>query len=111
MTKKTVTIDLTFKKWMKFALIAVFFLLLSFGLMTCARAQGGGGGGGVLTGTTVYSVGNYPQNYEKVSTVEKGDPAIDTFRRVWFASFSVVFGLVSIAMVIAAIGTWQENDE
>lgn len=39
MTKKTVTVEFTIKKWQKMALLAIALLLMSYLMATCAQAQ------------------------------------------------------------------------
>lgn len=92
--KKTITIDFTFKRWMKLALLAIAFLLMSYLFMTGAHAQSNITSGTVATTSGVLTV--CPYTACSMSGVPKSvDPS---FSQVWF-------GIVSIALLFATLFT------
>lgn len=102
--KKTITIDFTFKRWMKLALLAIAFLLMSYLFMTGAHAQSNitSGTSGVLTTTNTGTL-----------WVASGRPASDdvAFKTVWFGIVSGLFLLGAFFTTLVAIATWNTSKE
>lgn len=111
--KKTITIDFTFKRWMKLALLAIAFLLMSYLFMTGAHAQSNitalSTSGTVLTTTNNGILTVCPYTMCTASGVPKSaDPS---FSQVWFATVSGLFLLGAFFTTLAAIATWNTSKE
>lgn len=100
--KKTITIEFTFKKWMKLALLAVVFLLMSYLFMTGANAQ-------VLTTTTSGTVQSL--NCCTLYSTAPQKPPDPGFRQVWFVLVSIAFLIGTVGAVASTIATWNDEKE
>lgn len=98
--KKTITIEFTFKKWMKLALLAALFLILSYLFMTGANAQVPMQTGTVASISCCTNLVGY--------TPKAPDP---TFKQVWFALVSIAFLLGAVGIAIGTIINWNDEKE
>lgn len=97
--KKTITIDFTFKRWMKLALLAIAFLLMSYLFMTGTYAQS--------NITALSTSGTVLTNSAGTLWVASGRPASDdvAFKTVWFGIVSGLFLLGAFFTTLVAIAT------
>jgi len=113
MTKKTITIDLTFKKWMKIALLAILFFTLSYFFMTTANAQTNSNISTGITATTSISgcaVQFNNSGYLTCSNSAAAKSSDPSFRQVWSALVSFLFLIAAALSTLGAVLIWNNEE-